>query len=184
MYARSAHPPDRVSHAWLDEVLAGELSARKDVLDIDYERYAQAEAALAWLNFRGHLRAAAFLFRPRCCWVRGSTPSIASLSEAEIRIVHLKAMATSLDRIRESGTMREWTGAGGRGHARCVAGGQSRSYAEHSRSGRARGDDAGSWSGRSSGSTAAGTRAAMRCFRPAAPQPERRVLREEIAARN
>jgi G3E family GTPase len=38
--------------AWLDEVLAGELSAQKDVLDIDYERYALAEAALAWLNFR------------------------------------------------------------------------------------------------------------------------------------
>ena len=38
--------------AWLDEVLAGELSAQKDVLDIDYERYAQAEAALSWLNFR------------------------------------------------------------------------------------------------------------------------------------
>jgi hypothetical protein len=36
--------------AWLDEVLSGNLSAGSRVLDIDYEQYARAEAALAWLN--------------------------------------------------------------------------------------------------------------------------------------
>ncbi|WP_158752175.1 GTP-binding protein [Acidobacterium sp. S8] len=36
--------------AWLDEVLSGNLSAGSRVLDIDYEEYARAEAALAWLN--------------------------------------------------------------------------------------------------------------------------------------
>jgi hypothetical protein len=36
--------------AWLDEVLSGSLSAGTRVLDIDYEQYARAEAALAWLN--------------------------------------------------------------------------------------------------------------------------------------
>ncbi len=36
--------------AWLDEVLSGKLSAGSRVLDIDYEQYARAEAALAWLN--------------------------------------------------------------------------------------------------------------------------------------
>jgi len=35
---------------WLDEVLAGEVPAGGRILDIDYERYARAEAALAWLN--------------------------------------------------------------------------------------------------------------------------------------
>jgi hypothetical protein len=35
---------------WLDEVLAGEIPAGGRILDIDYERYARAEAALAWLN--------------------------------------------------------------------------------------------------------------------------------------
>ncbi len=34
---------------WLDEVLAGEISGGK-ILEIDYERYARAEASLAWLN--------------------------------------------------------------------------------------------------------------------------------------
>ena len=34
--------------AWLDEVMSGALGGK--VLDIDYGRYAQAEAALAWLN--------------------------------------------------------------------------------------------------------------------------------------
>jgi hypothetical protein len=35
---------------WLDEVLAGEIPTGSKILDIDYERYARAEAALAWLN--------------------------------------------------------------------------------------------------------------------------------------
>lgn len=38
--------------AWLDEVLAGELSAGKHILDIDYEQYARAEAALSWMNLQ------------------------------------------------------------------------------------------------------------------------------------
>lgn len=36
--------------AWLDEVLSGQLSAGGTLLDLDYEQYARAEAALAWLN--------------------------------------------------------------------------------------------------------------------------------------
>lgn len=41
---------------WLDEILAGELPARRAFPDIDYRRYAQAEAALAWLNCRAAVR--------------------------------------------------------------------------------------------------------------------------------
>ena len=36
--------------AWLDEVLTGKLQSGTRILDIDYERYARAEARLAWLN--------------------------------------------------------------------------------------------------------------------------------------
>jgi len=35
---------------WLDEVLAGEIPSGGKILEIDYARYARAEAALAWLN--------------------------------------------------------------------------------------------------------------------------------------
>jgi hypothetical protein len=35
---------------WLDEILFGRIEPRRDDLEIDYTRYAQAEAALAWLN--------------------------------------------------------------------------------------------------------------------------------------
>ena len=35
---------------WLDEALAGEIPSGAKILEIDYERYARAEAALAWLN--------------------------------------------------------------------------------------------------------------------------------------
>jgi hypothetical protein len=36
--------------AWLDEVLGIEAQAGKRILDLDYSRYARAEAGLAWLN--------------------------------------------------------------------------------------------------------------------------------------
>ena len=36
--------------AWLDEVLAGRITPGAHILDIDYERYARAEAAFAWMN--------------------------------------------------------------------------------------------------------------------------------------
>jgi hypothetical protein len=42
--------------AWLDEVLSGRLRAGGHLLDIDYDRYAAAEAALGWLNWEGELR--------------------------------------------------------------------------------------------------------------------------------
>ncbi len=39
--------------AWLDEVLAGELTPGIKPLEIDYALYAQAEADLGWLNWSG-----------------------------------------------------------------------------------------------------------------------------------
>jgi CobW/HypB/UreG, nucleotide-binding domain len=41
---------------WLDEVLAGELAPGGTLLEIDYGRYAQAEAALSWFNCRAAVR--------------------------------------------------------------------------------------------------------------------------------
>jgi hypothetical protein len=42
--------------AWLDEILSGRLRAGGQLPDIDYARYAAAEAALGWLNWEGELR--------------------------------------------------------------------------------------------------------------------------------
>lgn len=42
--------------AWIDEVLSGDLSCGSVLLDIDYEQYARAEAALAWLNAQANIR--------------------------------------------------------------------------------------------------------------------------------
>lgn len=42
--------------AWLNEVLSGNLRAGGAILDIDYEQYAQAETALAWLNAEVNIR--------------------------------------------------------------------------------------------------------------------------------
>ncbi|MGC9198223.1 MAG: GTP-binding protein [Acidobacteriaceae bacterium] len=38
--------------AWLDEIFSGGLRVGGEILEIDYERYARAEAALVWLNLR------------------------------------------------------------------------------------------------------------------------------------
>ena len=42
--------------AWLDELLGGALPIGGKLLEIDYQEYARAEAALGWLNWRAPLR--------------------------------------------------------------------------------------------------------------------------------
>lgn len=74
---------------WLDEVLFGQLEAGSTTLDIDYARYARAEAALAWLNLSFTLEPAVY-----------ASPALvvgpfldgldAALTAAAITIVHLK----------------------------------------------------------------------------------------------
>jgi hypothetical protein len=89
----SAKTGDGVS-AWLDDILGGRFRAGGKILEIDYERYARAEAALAWLN----------------CSVTGeSEPPVspgsmagpllerldASLTAMDFTIAHLKVMDAS-----------------------------------------------------------------------------------------
>jgi Ni2+-binding GTPase involved in maturation of urease and hydrogenase len=167
--------------AWLDEVLAGKLSAQKEVLKMDYARYAQAEAALAWLNFRGAFEARvpispAMLLGPCMDEIDRA------LTGAEIRIVHLKTMA-----VAPTGYVKAALCANGQQPEVEGALDASPSFShELTLNIRALGEPKrmaaivdrqlqrldGHWKKRT-----------MRCFRPAAPRPERRVLREEIAFR-
>jgi Ni2+-binding GTPase involved in maturation of urease and hydrogenase len=76
---------------WLHEILAGEIPLRNTILEIDYGRYAQAEAALAWLNCRAsaHPRMAlspAMLAGPLLDGIA------AAIAARDLRIVHLKLM--------------------------------------------------------------------------------------------
>ena len=41
---------------WLDEILTGTTPAGSKILQIDYDRYARAEAALGWLNWHAQVR--------------------------------------------------------------------------------------------------------------------------------
>ena len=89
----SARTGDGVA-AWLDEVLSGRLAASGRVLDIDYERYARAEAALVWLNLEVALdcdppQTPAMVLGPLFDGIE------AGLTAAAIAIVHLKASVTS-----------------------------------------------------------------------------------------
>ena len=80
--------------AWLDEVLSGTLAAGSHILDIDYRQYAQAEAALAWLNLQVEIRPAhpispAALLGPLFDHLD------TAFTAANIRIVHMKAILTA-----------------------------------------------------------------------------------------
>jgi CobW/HypB/UreG, nucleotide-binding domain len=167
--------------AWLDEVLAGELSAQKDVLDIDYERYAQAEAALAWLNFHG-------IFEPRVAlspamllgpWLDGIDRSLA---EEGIRIVHLKAMVQA-----STGYVKAAMCANGQ--EPMVEGSLDASPSlrhELTLNIRALGDPetiSAIVERELKQSDGQFRERRMRCFRPAPPRPEHRVTREEIVSR-
>ncbi len=75
--------------AWLDDVLSGRRVAGARILDVDYDRYAGAEAALGWLNLHAEIRLSSAL----------SPAALAGplleeldrlLTEAEITIAHLK----------------------------------------------------------------------------------------------
>jgi hypothetical protein len=79
---------------WLHEILFGALESGKTILDIDYTRYAEAEAALAWLNL-------SFVFEPT---IRIASPDVMgpfldgldqALTTAGIQIVHLKIFCNS-----------------------------------------------------------------------------------------
>jgi Ni2+-binding GTPase involved in maturation of urease and hydrogenase len=168
--------------AWLDEVLAGELSSRKDVLEIDYERYAQAEAALAWLNLHAVFEARAplspaMLLGP---WLDGIDRASTG---ADIQLVHLKALAQS-----PTGYIKAALCANG--EEPTVEGALDASPAsrhEITRNIRALADPdrlSAIVSRELQKLDGVFAEQTMRCFRPAAPRPERRVLREEIAIRN
>ena len=81
---------------WLDEVLSWEGVPGTRLLDIDYARYAEAEAALGWLNWRGQLD----LQRPLtpAAVIGPLTADLDRLlSAARIPIAHLKAFVSSED---------------------------------------------------------------------------------------
>jgi Ni2+-binding GTPase involved in maturation of urease and hydrogenase len=79
---------------WLDEILSRSFSPAGKTLDIDYEQYARAEAALAWLNL-------SFILEPNF----PTTPASVigpfmdhldnALTAAGIPIAHLKVMISS-----------------------------------------------------------------------------------------
>ena len=80
--------------AWLDEVLSGDLSAAGKGLEIDYAQYAQAEAALAWLNLQARVEAEppvspSLVLGPLLDALDGK------FTDAGISIVHLKAIDAS-----------------------------------------------------------------------------------------
>ena len=75
--------------AWIDRLLSGAGPVGLKPLDIDYARYAEAEAALAWLNLRVTAQPTPPLSPPMLIG-----PLLDRL-EPQIRIVHLKVFVES-----------------------------------------------------------------------------------------
>jgi hypothetical protein len=74
---------------WIDRLLSETVPAGARSLDIDYTRYAEAEAALAWLNARATVHAEPPISAPLLVG-----PLLDRL-EPQIRIVHLKLFTES-----------------------------------------------------------------------------------------
>jgi hypothetical protein len=74
---------------WLNEILGKEMEADLRTLEIDYAQYAQAEAALAWVNLSFRLELATAVSPAE---VAGPflDELVHALTEDEIEIVHLK----------------------------------------------------------------------------------------------
>ena len=159
--------------AWLDEILAGTLSTGRTILDIDYEQYARAEAALAWLNAEASIHCSPPL-SPAMVLGPLFDRLDADLTAAGVRIVHLKAIVRA-----DSGFVK--AAICGNGQAPIVEGHLDASPASHHHL---------LINLRAAGS-AATVRAVMErdlaamqhqvtnsriaCFHPAPPRPERRV---------
>lgn len=91
-FAASAKNGDGVD-AWLDIVL-GQESRNPDALLIDYARYAQAEAALGWLNARGLVRADEHF--AAAAWLDALLTELAhACADSKTPIAHLKALVTT-----------------------------------------------------------------------------------------
>jgi hypothetical protein len=162
---------------WLDEILFGSLEAGGTTLDIDYSRYARAEAALAWLNL-------SFTFEPAV----PMSPALVvgpfldgladALTAAGISIVHLKLF---------DGSPVGWLKAAicANGEEPRVEGNLDASPAKRHEllvNLRAKGDPVGVRKVvEEQLSELDGRVLEMRldCFSPAAPKPERRVPRKE-----
>ncbi len=85
---------------WLDVVL-GQASANPEALVIDYERYAQAEATLGWLNAKGQIRSShAYSLRQ---WTTDLLTNLASLcTQHDSPIAHIKTMVTTTASLPQS----------------------------------------------------------------------------------
>jgi len=97
----SAHKARRLSakteqgvKEWLDEILFGSLEVGRTTLDLDYGRYAQAEAALVWLNL-SFVRVPAVACSPAMAMGPLMDNLSTQLTRAGIPILHLKMLTTS-----------------------------------------------------------------------------------------
>ncbi len=91
------HPVSAVTGDGLDEwisMILGQSSRNPEALTIDYERYAQAEAALGWLNAKGQIRADTPYSARQ--WMAALLKGLESLcAEQKAAIAHIKALVTT-----------------------------------------------------------------------------------------
>jgi hypothetical protein len=89
--------------AWLDEVLSGRIKAGGEILDIDYQQYARAEAALVWLNLSADIEVK-IPASPAALLGPFFEKLDEALSASGVGIVHMKAIMQC-----PTGYVKAWT---------------------------------------------------------------------------
>ncbi len=158
---------------WLGEVLGGELPAGSHQWEIDYARYTQAEAALAWMNCRFVLRPVEAISAPMLVGPLMDRLD-AALTAAGIPIVHLKL----IDETAEGYVKAALCGNGREPDVEGVLDASPAEFHEVLLNLRAAGDPEilrGVVEKAVASQPGAAEWRAMQCFRPSAPRPERRA---------
>jgi len=167
----SSHTGEGVAE-WLDEILAGRFPAAS-ILDLDYERYARAEASLAWLNCAATIT----LATPQSpAMVAGPLLEAieAALAAEGLAIAHLKVMDESPSGWIQASVVRD----GGEPTVRGMLDASPAAVHQLLLNARAAGEPAALRRMVEAGLAGAPGRVevrAMQCFSPPAPQPERRL---------
>ena len=166
--------------AWLDEIFSGNLKVGREILDIDYEQYARAEAALAWLNLQVTIEP-----RVPCSPAVMLGPLLDHLDREftanQITIVHLKAIVDSPTGFLKAAMcangqeprLRERLDASPASQHELLLNLRAVGSAQQVR------DIVERELGRIDGKL---TGLHIDCFHPAAPKPERRMARREASA--
>jgi hypothetical protein len=159
--------------AWLDDILGRGIFPGGKILEIDYERYARAEAELAWLNCAATVELAA---PATCASLAGSLLEglEAALTAKGLTVAHLKVMDTSPAGWAKASIVRNGGEPSVQGNPDAPAA-AAHELLLNARAAGSPGDLRQAVEGQLAAIPGAVAIQSMQCFSPSPPKPEKRV---------